>query len=152
MKVLLAVDDSESSARAAQAARKLFGDDAEYTVVSVAPTVPLYWGDDLMSWGMAYSLSVPSAGYQGKMPLVMSRVETAAQTARDVAESADIDVAHAVGEEGDAARAIVEASHHYNADVIVVGTHDRGWFSRLLDPSTTEAVVRQSGVPVLVAP
>ncbi len=151
-KVLIAVDDSESSVRAAKAAHRLFGDGAEYTVVSVAPTLPLYWGDSMMTWGVAYPLAMPQPAYQDSWPLAMSQVEEAAQIAHDVADEADVPVAHAVGETGDAAHAILAAAHAYEADVIVVGSHDRGWFSTLLDPSTAKAVLRESDVPVLIAP
>ena len=60
--VLIAVDDTESSVTAAQTARRLFGDDADYTVISVSESEPVYWGDDPLGSGVAYPLAVPPVG------------------------------------------------------------------------------------------
>ena len=38
----------------------------------------------------------------------------------------------------------------FEVDVIAVGDHDRGWFSRLMSPSVTTAVTERAHVPVLV--
>jgi nucleotide-binding universal stress UspA family protein len=46
----------------------------------------------------------------------------------------------------------VKAAHEFGIDVIVVGSSDRSWFSRLVTPSTAAAVMRESDIPVLVAP
>jgi nucleotide-binding universal stress UspA family protein len=151
-RVLIAVDDTDSSIRAARSALHLFGDDAEYTVISVDATTPLSWGEDVMSWGIAYTLAVPPPGYVGAMPLILSHIDAAAEIAQDVANQADLSVTHVVGEEGDAGTAIIKAAHEYDVDVIVIGSHDRSWFSRLLSPSTAAAVVRKSDIAVLVAP
>jgi nucleotide-binding universal stress UspA family protein len=150
-KVLIAVDDSESSVRAARTARKLFGPNAEYTVISVGPSEDLSWGEDLMSWGMAYALAEPPPGYVGGMPLVMREKASAVRTAHKVADAADLTRATVIGEEGARARSILDAAHACEVDVIVVGSHDRSWFSKLLDPSTEATVVRDSDVPVLIA-
>lgn len=152
IKVLLAVDDSDSSLRAACAAHALFGDSAQYTVVSVAPTLPLYWGGDLMSYGMAYPLGVPPQGYDGDLPLVVASRVAAEQVAKDVADEADIDPTEVVGDDGDPGRAILATAESHAVDVIVVGSHDRGWFSTLLTPSAAHAVLKHAHVPVLVAP
>jgi nucleotide-binding universal stress UspA family protein len=151
-RVLLAVDDSESSVRAARTAHDLFGDDAEYSVISVASTTPLMWGEDVMGWGVAYTLALPPPGHVGTTPFVLQQIDSAAQTARDIAAEADVPVAHVVGDEGDAAHAIVKAAHEFGIDVIVVGSSDRSWFSRLVMPSTAAALMRESDIPVLVAP
>jgi len=46
-------------------------------------------------------------------------------------------------------RAIAEAAHTHQADLIVMGTHGRTGFERMLLGSVTERVVRTSAVPVL---
>jgi nucleotide-binding universal stress UspA family protein len=150
-KVLIAADDSESSIRAARAARKLFGPNANYTVISVGPSADLSWGEDLMSWGMAYTLAEPPPGYVGGMPLVMHETSGALRTAQKVADAAGLADAIVIGDEGARARTILDAAHALEVDVIVVGSRDRSWFSKLLDPSTEASVVRDSDVPVLVA-
>ncbi|MES2809846.1 MAG: universal stress protein [Bacteroidota bacterium] len=53
---------------------------------------------------------------------------------------------------GDTADGIINCGKEFGADIIVVGTHSRSGFDRLLMGSIAENVVRQSAVPVLVVP
>ena len=53
---------------------------------------------------------------------------------------------------GRVADAIVEQARRWRADLIVMGTHGRRGFDRLLIGSNAELVVRQSQVPVLLVP
>jgi nucleotide-binding universal stress UspA family protein len=53
---------------------------------------------------------------------------------------------------GRVADAIVEQAKRWRADVIIMGTHGRRGFDRLLIGSNAELVVRQSQVPVLLVP
>jgi nucleotide-binding universal stress UspA family protein len=164
--VLIAVDDTESSVTAAQTAHRLFGDDADYTVISVSQSDPVYWGDDPLGSGVVYPLAVPPVGAgmgMATMPLAVrapdrpresdipTPVEAAEQTARHVAADVGIHEARPIGDSGDAAKAILEAADNYDADVIVVGSHDRSWLDRLFNPSVAEQVVKKSDTPVLVA-
>ncbi len=159
--VLIAVDDSDSSVVAARTAYRLFGDAADYTVINVADSSPVYWGDDALGSGMVYPLAVPGAGMGGGMPLTVTAPDTsnrvaepldlAEQTAQQVMAEAGVRDARPIGESGDPAKAIVDAAHEYEADVIVVGTHDRGWFTRLFTSSVADAVVRKADTPVLIA-
>jgi nucleotide-binding universal stress UspA family protein len=52
--------------------------------------------------------------------------------------------------EGVAAAEIIAAAKDWNADLIILGSHNRGRFSRLILGSTAEAVLRGSNCPVLV--
>jgi nucleotide-binding universal stress UspA family protein len=52
--------------------------------------------------------------------------------------------------DGDAGEAIVEAAAAEHADMIVVGTHERGAVGRLFLGSVSDHVVRHAGCPVLV--
>lgn len=159
--VLIAVDDSETSVRAASTAHRLFGDDARYTVVNVAPHASLMWGESSLAVGGVYPL-VPMPGIHGGAPLgvatstapdevEMERVDVAEQRAQDVATEAGIPGARPVGDVGDAAEAIIATAHDVGADVIVLGTHDRGWFARLVNGSVAGDVIRAADVPVLIA-
>jgi nucleotide-binding universal stress UspA family protein len=56
----------------------------------------------------------------------------------------------AIMREGVAPTEIIEAAKAWNADLIVVGSHNRGRFSRLILGSTAEALVRGANCPVLV--
>lgn len=160
--VLIAVDDSDTSIRAATTAHRIFGDEARYTVLNVATTTPVIWGDDALAYGMVYPLALPGTGVVGGIPftvqqpghpeqVAIDRIDEAEQRADDIAHEAGIPAARPVGETGDPAEAILAAAHDHDADVIVVGTHDRNWFSRLFGRSVAGTVVRESDVPVLIA-
>ena len=160
--VLIAVDDTESSIATARTAFSLFGPDANYTVVNVADSTPVLWGGDALVWGVGYPIvmspmgaEVASARSQRTADAAATDVDNAPidvaiQTARDVADEAHIPNPQVVGEVGDPATAIITAAHHHEADVIVVGSHDRSWFSKLFVPSISGAVVREADIPVLV--
>jgi nucleotide-binding universal stress UspA family protein len=166
--VLIAVDDSESSVATARTAYALFGADASYTIVNVADSAPLIWGGDALVWGVGYPIvlgpsgpapSATVAATSGVAPngavaaaeADTAPIDAAIQVARDVANEADIPNPQVVGEVGDPATAIITAAHHHQADVIVIGSHDRSWFSKLFSPSVSSAVVREADIPVLVA-
>jgi len=53
---------------------------------------------------------------------------------------------------GRVAEAIVDQARRWDADVIVMGTHGRRGFGRLLIGSSAELVARSSPVPVLLVP
>ena len=158
--VLIAVDDSDVSLRAALKAHELFGDSASYTVVSVA-TRTLVWGGEPMLWGFGYPLMLSPTGGFGPAPMIdqdasmaselTQKLDDAREVAQEVADEADLSTAAVVGEHGDPAGAIIEAAHHHNADVIVVGSHERSWFSRLFNPAISTALISESKISVLVA-
>lgn len=163
-RVLIAADDSETSVVAARTARSLFGDSADYLVVNVAEGGMLPWGDDSMMWGYAYPMALPAAA--GGPPLIVRHdvgsprasdddesdtpVAVAERQAERVADQAGLGGATTIGEAGEASQAILEAAERHDVDVIVVGSHERGWFSRLLTGSVSDAVTKHAPVPVLV--
>jgi len=172
--VLIAVDDSESGIKTARIAHGLFGDSASYIVVNVADQLPIMWGADSLEWGVGYPVvmgpsgvvdpavvrpAVPDDGTPGEgtdEDAAMAEadnapIDAAIEVARGVAAQADIPNPQVVGEVGDPATAIITAAHHHKADVIVIGSHDRGWFSKLFSPSVTGAVIREADIPVLIA-
>ncbi|MBB6111234.1 universal stress protein [Mucilaginibacter lappiensis] len=53
---------------------------------------------------------------------------------------------------GSRADGIIDCCKEFDADIIVIGTHKRSGFDRLLIGSVAEHVVRHSAVPVLVVP
>lgn len=166
--VLIAVDDSERSVKAARVAYELFGEQAGYVVVNVADQSPMVWGNEALLFGVGYPLVMgPSGAVVGSTTetnpgrlhlaprnaeLETAPIEAAMQVALEVAHEADIPNPQVVGESGhDPAGAIISAAHHHQADVIVIGSHDRSWFSRLLSPSVAGSVVKDADIPVLIA-
>jgi nucleotide-binding universal stress UspA family protein len=154
-RVLVAVDDSEGSVRAAETAHRLFGDDAEYLAVNVTNVVDIaaipWYG---AGWGAPYAAPYGAVwSYRTETPVDPGALEEgqdiAEANARHVARQSGLD-AEPVGEEGDPATAVLRAAEDRGVDVIVVGTQERGWFERLLHPSVSMDIVKHAHVPVLI--
>jgi len=155
-RVLVAVDDTEASVEAARAARRLFGDEADYYAINV--TDPPVAEDSWLAsrWALAYP--VPWGATWPYMPASLDAprldepdpTSEATSVARSTAAEAGLALAEATGDVGDPAEAILTASIEHDVDVIVVGSHDRGWLGKLFKPSVADAVVKHADVPVLV--
>jgi len=137
MKVLIALDDSPISMRAAREAARLFPN-AEYLVVNVnSRSVPWVMTGD---FGVVYPaplLDLPAYG------LDEDQLATRA-------EQAGLDDAEVMALLGDRASAICDAAEIHDVDVIVVGSHDKGLLHRVVNPSIAHAVVQGTYRPVLV--
>jgi nucleotide-binding universal stress UspA family protein len=163
-RVLIAVDETEESVHAAKAARELFGTEAEYLAVSVADedldadSMP-WWRP---SWGIAYPVPYgrvfPYPAVTGHDQLGRSEgegrdaapVEVAQRDARSTADRSGIPGAETVGQVGDPADAVTRVAEDRAADVIVVGSRNRGWLDRLFDSSVSKEVLEHAHIPVLV--
>jgi nucleotide-binding universal stress UspA family protein len=75
--------------------------------------------------------------------------QTRAFAAREAAPGIDID---AVIREGDAATEILACARDLKPDLLVMGTHGRSGFERLIIGSVTEKVLRRVSAPVLTVP
>jgi nucleotide-binding universal stress UspA family protein len=156
-RVLIAVDGSDESVDAARVAHELFGDEAEYLVVNVSD--PIANG---LAWGYVYPIVPPIAAYPVMMPVndppvagqLAEQDESAAEQAQhraaEIADRVHLEHVESFGEVGDAAAAILEAAHGHAADVIVVGSHERGWFEKLMTASVAKRVLHDATIPVLV--
>jgi nucleotide-binding universal stress UspA family protein len=162
-KVLIALDDNDDSIQAAALARRLFGDDAEYLAINVFehspspvrpgsswPTTPI--GGSPMAWGAVspYPMDQVEPAVNPDVPEITER-DVAARDALAAAERAGLGAAEVIGEVGDPARAILDAAHEHAVDVVVVGSHQRSWLSRLFSRSVSAEVVKRADLPVLVA-
>jgi nucleotide-binding universal stress UspA family protein len=149
--VLIAVEDSESeSLKIVRMAHRLFGDGARYLVINVG--VGPYSN---MGWAYVSPVMYPMTWYpavSAERTVEMTDVATdsAEQQAADVAGAASLDQATPLGEIGDPATAILTAAHQHEADVIVIGSHDRTWFSKLFTGSVGDELLRDADLPVLV--
>ena len=94
--------------------------------------------------------AAPADAGSGVSAVDSASIEAAIRVARDVANEAHLPNPQAVGEVGDPALAIVAAARHHQADVIVIGSHERSWFSRLFIPSVVGTVMREADIPVLI--
>jgi nucleotide-binding universal stress UspA family protein len=154
--VLLAVDDSDASRRAATTAHQLFGEGAAYVAVNVAdigeltPAMAGAWGAAYpVPWGMTWSVSVPPMG-SGTTDATDALRSAARATADDVVADAGVTGAEPVGAIGDPVEAILRAAHERNVDVVVVGATEQSWFARLVHPSVSKDLIQRADVPVLV--
>jgi nucleotide-binding universal stress UspA family protein len=149
-RVLVAVDDSDSAVGVAEGAHRLFGDDANYFVMHVGdhPVAGMMWGYPyaVQAAGLVYPTAWPNAQNRS----VSSGQDLAEQQATDVANAAALPDARALGTVGDPATAILRAGHEHHADVIVIGSHDRTWFSRLVKGSVEHDLIHDADLPVLI--
>lgn len=142
-RVLLAVDGTPESVEAGKVALRLFGEDAEFLVVSVTPNpMPVL---DFTPFGAVMPMSSDEWDH------VISSMETGAHRVAEAdAKDAGLDAAEVVIEHGDPVEAICAAADAHDVDVIVLGSKDKGWLTRVLAPSIADGVVHRSSRPVLV--
>ena len=142
MKILIALDESPVSSRAAREAARLFsGSETQFLVINVA-AVPAPW--------------VGGAGFGAVAPLEIDpswledeEIEIEADL-MTLAQAAGVSDPKIVVAAGDPVTHICAAADEHNVDVIVVGSHDKTALRRLFDPSVSAGVVRESYRPVLV--
>jgi nucleotide-binding universal stress UspA family protein len=138
--VLCPVDLSASSLHSLAHAVALAGwYDARLTVLHVVPTFdPVNLRGDL--------------GEPIRVVNPMPREQVIEEVRRAMGLPASAPNAVVVAEAGDASTAIIEQAITTRADLIVMGTHGRRGFKRLLLGSVTETVLREAPCPVLTVP
>jgi len=138
--ILCPFDFSETSVRSlahAAALAKWYG--AQLTVLHVVPTFdPMQVRGDL---GEPIHVVTP-----------MSRDDVLGEMRRAVSVAGVSPDATLAAESGDAPATIVDQAVANAADLVVMGTHGRRGFKRLLLGSVTEAVLREAPCPVLTVP
>jgi len=141
MRVLIALDESSVSLRAAREAARLFSPcGAEFLVINVARIpVPMVTG---AGFGMVTPMQ---ADARWLMPAEENEADLAER-----AEQAGVPDAEPIATSGDPVRLICEAAEEHDVDVVVVGSHDKSALNRLFDPSISAQVVRDTHRPVLV--
>ena len=138
--VLCPVDFSESSTRSLSHAAAIAGwYDAQLTVLHVVPTFdPMQVRGDLGDPVRVVN------------PMTQQEVLEEMRRALDVARvSPDPTL---IARAGDASTTIVDEALTTRADLIVIGTHGRRGFKRLLLGSVTESILREAPCPVLTVP
>jgi nucleotide-binding universal stress UspA family protein len=152
-RVMIAVDGSELDQPLASTAHRLFGDDAQYWAVNVrhqtdeaaAPvstTFPAMYGGSFIGFGTVYPYLAPDP-----YDVRVTEVSDAGDVGEGQVGATDgTDLAEA----GDPPEAILRAAHANDVDVIVVGDHDRSWWSKLIEPAVSDELIDRSEIPVLV--
>ena len=142
-RILVAVDGSQTSRRAFEAALALARTNgAVLQPLYVVENTPMYFE------APGYDPSVPrnSLIEQGKELGVDLAREMDAQGVKGeivVTEAPSLD---------DVSTAVLKAAADFNADLLVMGTHGRRGFQRLILGSVAERCVRQARLPVLLIP
>jgi nucleotide-binding universal stress UspA family protein len=156
-RILLAVDETEASEKAARFTEQLFaGRDVEMIAVNVA-RAPIGWTSAPAAWVPP----VPFGGYY-PWPVVAPAVGPLTSPAAERSVRAEEDAARSVaarqappGAEveamtGDPADAISRAAEAKDVDLIVVGSGDKGLIQRWFGRSVSEDLTRELPRPVLV--
>jgi len=135
-RVAIGIDFSESSAGALELARSRFPG-AERLLIHVVD---------------ARVAAMPDISGAGLVPMTSS---PELLTTLSQVDHSRLDKLTEVGESqqlvtGDPAAALVEAAQSWNADLIVVGSHNQGTIEHFFVGSVAEQVVKRAQVPVLV--
>ncbi len=143
-RVLIALDETSQSLRAARAAAELFaGPDTEFLVINVTGR-PVRW----LSGGLyGEVMTVPMDTW---LPDAERIEGDQAEELRAEADTADVPDPEILVAFGDTVERICAVADHNAVDVIVVGSHDKGFLRRLIDPSVADHVVHATSRPVLV--
>ena len=138
--ILVPVDGSSTSARALQEALGLARQQtAELELVYVMEDVLFLENEAYINYEEVQT-SARSAGEK-----TLAQAQAAVRQAGMTAEQRLLE---ARGER--IARVIIEEARRWPADLIVIGTHGRSGFSRILFGSVAEGVVRTAHIPVLL--
>ena len=140
-RILVAIDGSETSDRALQEAIKLADHATRLRLVYVLEEIYL-----LDAEGYAY---IDLAALEQAMRQTGER--TLALAAERVQQSGSTAETALVESRGERIANVIESeARHWQADLIVIGTHGRSGLNRLLLGSVAEGVVRVASVPVLL--
>ena len=138
-KILIAIDGSPQSQKAAEAGFKL--------AKKIGASVGLVSVVD-----MVVSLTAPD-GMPIPQEIITYRREEAEQILNKmIAAHRELIHVQPFLSEGSPEDEILDTAKKWNADLIVIGTHGRTGLSHLLLGSVAESIVRQSMVPVMVVP
>jgi nucleotide-binding universal stress UspA family protein len=141
-RILCPIDFSDCSRRAldhALALAKWY--DATLTVLHVCAPVPV------SAYATVASM-IPASQVGGEN---LNEVRQAMEKFASIDDGTRVPLAFETGE-GDPAREIVAVASAVQTDLIVLGTHGRSGFERLVLGSVTEKVLRKAGCPVLTVP
>ena len=146
MKILIATDGSDASKSIVEAACGAIADPENTTVKIISAIEPLA--------PMTAEPFAISAQYYGEIEAQATKhaeefTSDAAERLKRICPNV-ADVSSEVFRSVGAARAIVEAAREWDADLIVVGSHGRGFWSRALLGSVSNAVVHHAPCSVLV--
>ncbi len=145
MRVLIALDESPVSARAARVAARLFAStpDTEYLVINVSAIAAPWVGG--AGFGAVAPLQIDPRWLDDRDDDRQDEVDLMVRAA-----SIGVPDPEPIVRTGDPVTEICAAAAERHVDVIVMGSHDKTALRRLFDPSVASGVVRETSLPVLV--
>jgi nucleotide-binding universal stress UspA family protein len=148
-RVLVAVDDSDASHRAATFVNYFFdGMDVEILAVNVAPAeVP--WIPAGVIWGALYAWPYDNWAVQ---PEIVEAEQEARKKSEQAVLNSGLQEAKPIVEIGDPVVAIQRAADEQNVDLIIVGSHDKNLLQRIISPSVSRELAHHATRPVLIVP
>jgi nucleotide-binding universal stress UspA family protein len=146
LKVLLAVDGSEGSRHAAEAlAARPWPAGSEFRVLSVV---------DMGLSALQAAFEIPAldtAHLESQRAAAMQRTENAIDSARKILEAAGLQTSPSISVLVSSPKEVIlQEAAEWPADLIVLGSHGHGGFSRFLLGSTSEAVATHAACSVAV--
>jgi nucleotide-binding universal stress UspA family protein len=136
MKILLPIDDSDSSRHALQMLlAHMRADGAEVRIVNVVEQFSAYISADLIPHRVPYVAEIERDRHEEAARFVNSTVETLQKAGFRV--SGDV-------VDGDPTSVILDESAKWDADLIVIGSHGWKGLNRLLLGSVSDAVARHA--------
>ena len=144
MHALIATDGSEISVDAARKGVALLNP-TKVTLLTVADTSI---AEDSGAGGFEGNLLSPEEADRARLAILAEGKDELGETIDAIGLDPSIVDRKLV--EGASGQMIIHVAGEVGADVIVVGSHGRGWFKRMVIGSISEYVVHHSDVPVLV--
>jgi nucleotide-binding universal stress UspA family protein len=144
MHVMIAIDGTEAAATAAQVALDMYGDAVDYTVVSIGSIAPVHSVTPFITPPTLMHLT-HAADDEGFDPWARSEALT-----DELVDRLDAPSIETVVEVGSPGHALCELAGDRDVDVLVLGAHDRGFLSRLLEPSVARHAIEHAPCHVLV--
>ena len=141
MNVLIATDGSDLSVHAARRGLELLGSPTTLTVLAVLTEMP---GDE--AGGFEGPVETPE---EQEVEWRQEQSDARGAIAKTVAALGRSDAIERV-EVGDPGGVIVAVAREVDADVVVLGSHGRGVFKRVVLGSVSEHVLHHAPCPVLV--
>lgn len=148
-KILLAIDDDPVRAHAIRAVVNWLPGDADVVALHVGPSA-------VAAGTIAPTAAAPMAagglaGYPVATVATLPGDDDLDKAARENAQRAAAAVdGTARAERGDPALTVIQVAEEIGADLVVVGTGDRSWLSRLFRPSVGVSVAADAPCSVLV--
>ncbi len=141
---LIATDGSDISIEAARRGVALLRP-SKVTLLTVADTSV---ADDSGAGGFEGPLLSPAEAEETRGAILEEGDDELAATIAGIA--VDPGVVERLLVEGASGQTIVSVAEEIGADVIVVGSHGKGWFKRVVLGSVSEYVLHHSQIPVLI--